>query len=189
MAFSYKELELGPALLSEATSRAANLPIFENSHRAAAANLVGCIGEIAFEKLLEWAGIPFEARLDQTTEDYALRNGLTIDVKTKDRTVRPKSDYDNSVPLYNHSHQRPDFFFFVSLLRDKSAPPANASRFTHAFMVGGMSYEGMQTEGTVWRAGETDQRNGTKFWTDCLNVSMSQLLPVNACLERFADIN
>ena len=64
--------------------------------------------------------IPYTPELEKTTHDYLVGNGLTIDVKAKDRTVTPKFDYDNSVPLYNQTHQRPDYFLFISLERSRS---------------------------------------------------------------------
>ena len=38
-----------------------------------------------------------------------------------------------------------------------------------------------------WRAGETDMNNGTKFWTDCINVSMEQLTPPNEIINIWSD--
>ena len=35
----------------------------------------------------------------------------------------------------------------------------------------------------VWRAGEVDPSNGTKFWTDCVNLPIADLDP----FMQFAD--
>jgi len=57
---------------------------------------------------------------------------FTLDLKTKDRMVKPLLLYENSVPLYNHEHQPPDCYLFVSLLRDKNADEDEIRRFQEA---------------------------------------------------------
>jgi hypothetical protein len=184
MAKTYREVPLGDDILDTALRRARSLPVFENSHRKLQANIVGCIGEVVFERFLERHGIAFEDRRESTRHDYAFPEGTTLDLKTKDRTVRPKIDFDNSVPLYNHEHQRPDLYYFVSLLRDRSDDDEDIARFKMAFLLGGIDIGTLDRDGTKWEAGQTDPRNGTKFWTACLNVSMAQLFSNADMLER-----
>jgi hypothetical protein len=95
----------------EAESRTKNQRVFKKSHRKDEANGVGCLGEVIAEYWMKRSNVPYTPELEKTTHDYLVGNKLTIDVKTKDRPVKPQSDYDNSAPLYNHSHQRPDYFF------------------------------------------------------------------------------
>lgn len=155
----------------EATDRVAKLPIYERSHRQGAANEVGVLGEIAAEWWMRCAKVSWQPD-KVTTHDYSLpARNLTVDVKTKDRTVPPQASYDCSVPLYNHSHQRPDWYLFVSLLRDKTT--TGIERFTKAYVLGGCTQSDLDT-GTIWRKGQTDT-NGTTFWTDCINVAVKSL--------------
>lgn len=93
-----------------AQERALAMPVYGMSHRKFAANQVGALGEVVFESFLEHHQIPFTPRY-RTTEDLGIL-GDTIDVKTKDRTVYPRADYDCTVPLYNHEHQRPTRYAF-----------------------------------------------------------------------------
>lgn len=161
--------------LEEAQQRASALPIFNNSHRGFKANQAGCLGEIVFEAYMKARKQNVVAELEETTHDYRLENGLTVDVKTKDRTVVPQADYDCSVPLYNHSHQKPDYFFFVSLLRERGNNSEDIGRYKGAYICGVVSYPTMNEKGVVWEKGQTDPRNGTKFWTSCLNIEVDQL--------------
>jgi len=161
--------------LEEAQRRAEALPIFKNSHRGFKANQAGCLGEVIFEAYMKARKQDVLSELECTTHDYRLSNSLTVDVKTKDRTVVARADYDCSVPLYNHSHQRPDYFFFVSLVRDKGNNSEDISRYKDAYICGVMSFFNMNDKGVVWKKGQTDPRNGTTFWTDCLNVQVDQL--------------
>lgn len=185
MANSFKCVTVTPALLETAFERAKLQPIYEYSHRKKEANIVGCLGEVVFEKFLAHFGIEFEDCRHGTEHDYRV-SGYTVDVKTKDRTVAPRLDFDNSVPLYNHEHQRPDYYYFVSLLRNPAIDARNPNRFTHAFLVGAIDLETLDRDGTRWEAGQTDPTNGTTFWTACMNVTMGQLLSNETILSRFA---
>lgn len=179
------ELKLTKAIWDETDRRVAELPVFARSHRKTAANIVGCLGEVVVEQWLEAEGIHITPELDQTTHDYRLINGETFDVKTKDRTVAPRPDYDCSIPLYNHAHQRPDYYIFVSLQRARNPTSTSASRYHTAFVVGGINQNQMEAYGKVWKKGDIDPANGTQFWTDCMNVSISQLTPYGAVADKW----
>lgn len=99
MADGYRRVSLRKALIDEAVRRAENLPVFENSHRGPHANLVGCIGEVVFERFLEHHGIDYVNVTGSTRRDYVVRGAISLDVKTNDRTVAPRRSYENLVPL------------------------------------------------------------------------------------------
>lgn len=168
--------ELETSTIEAALARSKEVGVLERSHRKEAANLVGSIGEIIFKACMEKHDVKVLDLTDRTDMDFRLQGRFTVDVKTKDRTVFPKADYDNSIPLYNHEHQRPDYFFFISLVRDKKADVNDPYRFTHACLVGGIDQTSLGELGTVWKKDQVDPRNGTKFWTDCINVAMTDLI-------------
>ncbi|OBT04770.1 hypothetical protein A9267_17675 [Shewanella sp. UCD-FRSSP16_17] len=163
------------SILEMAQSQLDDTPVWEGSHRGEAANQVGVLGEIVVEQWLKSKGISFKDDRELTTHDYTLRNGETFDVKTKDRTVVPRTDYDCSVPLYNHSHQRPDYYIFVSLERDRTNKTKDLNRFHTAYILGGINIKQLESRGVIWKEGQTDPANGTTFWTDCINVKVEQL--------------
>jgi hypothetical protein len=179
---SYKITE---TLLAIAQQRLNITPIFDGSHRGTDANQVGVLGELIVEQWLAENTIYFKDERELTTHDYSLINGKKFDVKTKDRTVKPQTHYDCSVPMYNHSHQRPDYYIFVSLQRDKSNKTSDLSRFHTAHIVGGINFLQLEKRGTLWKAGETDTANGTTFWTDCINVSVQQLVKPFEVIEKW----
>lgn len=189
MAETFRRVVLTQALLDVAFQRASLLPIFDYSHRKFEANYVGCIGEVVFERFLDHHRICYRDDTSSTERDYVIDDEFTVDVKTKDRTVLPRADYDNTVPLYNHEHQRPDFYYFISLLRDTTAEANDPYRFSVACLLGGISLADLDRVGTRWKAGQVDPRNGTKFWTSCINVPMTELLSNDdflACLRSRA---
>ena len=186
MAKSYRKRELTKEILQEAEERANSLPIFKGSHRKRQANVVGCIGEIVFEKFLQEKKIPYTDHRDSTERDYLVNGTFSLEVKTKDRTVAPRKDFDNSVPLYNHDHQRPNYYYFISLLRDRAIDDNRIERFQKAFLMGGIDIDTLDRVGRVWKPGDVDPSNGTTFWTACINVSMTQLVSNSDMLDIFS---
>lgn len=181
MGYYFKKYE--SALWRRAEERASAMPVYPGSHRGKAANQVGALGEVIFEDFLERQGIAFVPRY-QTTEDLEVL-GDTIDVKTKDRTVRIEPHYDCSVPLYNHEHQRPSRYVFVSLLRNRSDVRSTLNRFTKGFLVGWCTLERLESIGKQWNASETDPANGTTFWTACMNIAVQELNGMDDLLEDY----
>ncbi len=179
----YIKHKLDIETIDAAMTRSLEVGVLKGSHRKEAANLVDSIGEIVFESFMKHHGISVEDLTDRTDIDFRLQDRFTIDVKTKDRTVLPKAEFDNSVPLYNHEHQTPDYFFFISLVRDKAVDQNSPYRFTHACLVGAIDKTGLDERGQVWEKDAVDPSNGTKFWTDCINVSMQDLMPTKVIVE------
>jgi hypothetical protein len=169
----------------EAEIRAKNQRVFTKSHRKDEANGVGCLGEVIAECWMKHHDIPFSPELEKTTHDYVVDNNLIIDVKAKDRTVKPKFDYDNSAPLYNQTYQWPDYFFFISLERDKSNKTKDVRKLHTAYILGAISYQELDRIGIPFLEGEKGWRNDTNFWTDCLNVEMWQLIPLTETIDIF----
>lgn len=186
MAQTYRKKVIQPYHLELAIKRVEKAPIYKLSHRKKEANEVGFLGEILFEEFLKQNNIKFSDERISTKYDYIINNAISVDLKTKDRTVVPKIYYDNSVPLYNHDHQRPDYYYFISLFRNKDDKSKNITRFKEAYILGGISITNLEKYGKKWKAGETDQSNGTKFWTACINVNMKQLENNSKMLELFS---
>ena len=129
LAKTYKRRILNENYWRKTLDRVGGSPIYEYSHRGSNANQVGFLGEIVVEKYLEENGVIFLDDRVKTTHDYVINKKHKLDVKTKDRTVKPELHFDNSVPLYNHEHQRPDYYYFVSLLRDREFKENDIRRF------------------------------------------------------------
>ena len=170
-------LDALPAVWNDAAIRAESTRVFDNSHRGRDANLVGALGECVFEHWMRGHDIPFEF-VGATTHDYIVgTRGLTLEVKTKDRTVVPRPHYEATIPAYNADHQQPDWYVFVRLLRAAGAT-TGVRRFTAAFIVGAYPGPEFHAEARLWRAGEVDPANGTKFWTDCYNLPIQRLTDI-----------
>ena len=185
MASSYVRVKLNTKHWELASQRAKKTKIFENSYRKYEANEVGCLGEVVLEYFFKENNIEFIDERNKTTHDYLINHLHTLDVKTKDRTVFPKKNFDNSIPLYNHSHQRPDYYYFISLKRDSSNKSKNIERFSHACLLGFIGINSIQDYGKHWKKSQIDPSNGTKFWTDCMNIKMEKLYDNKKMIELF----
>ena len=153
------------------------------SHRGAPATAVGALGEVLALDFLTGGGLPI-IHDDRTTHDLRLPHDRTLEVKTKDRTVHPAPHYECSIPLYNHEHQQPDFYLFVSLQRPRDTPTGIAA-FHTGYLCGVASQLQVLRRAVTRDTGWTDPANGTKFWTACRNLTIEQLVPARAALDRW----
>ena len=143
--------------------------VYNRSMRGKEANLVGAYGEIiVFDHFLKIGLNAYFAH--KTTHDIEVE-GYKIDVKTKERTVIPKPHYECTVPAYNHAHQKPNWFVFVSLLKNGEG----LKRFDRAWILGYISYYELNKKSKLWRKGEIDETNNWKATIDCWNVSVNDL--------------
>jgi hypothetical protein len=181
------EVEIDESCLSRAEEVLETLPIFKGSHRGLAANQVGVLGEVVVRKELQLRGVE-PSPIFSTSHDFEIGSGKRVEIKTKDRTVPPRMDYECSVPLYNHSHQDVDYYVFVSLLRDKSRIDLELNRFQRAFVVGVCNRKMLEELGETRESGETDPRNGTTFWTSCRNIYIRDLVTLDWATNRWKNV-
>lgn len=174
--------ELLSADYERALAKLDEQPVYAGSHRKREGNEVGFLGEAVTERLLRDAGVNFSVDA-MTSHDLRLSTEKSIEVKTKDRTVRPKLHYDCSVPLYNHEHQNVDYYIFVSLERDKLLD--GIRRFRRAHLVGVANRTMLDRYAVVWDAGQTDPDNGTTFWTACRNIRIEQLVSFDQAVRHW----
>lgn len=142
------------------------------------------------ENWLKSNNIGFIDERCETTHDYSLINSTkTFDVKTKDRTVPFKSSYECTVPIYNHQHQKPTYYIFVSLERSKDNQKLDISRFHTAYIVGGLNQKQLEKFARKLHAGDIDTLNGMEVKMDCLNVYGHQVTAPQEVIKKWKEIN
>ena len=176
-----KKIKLSDEVLSKAKEYSKG-KTYKRSMRGEEGTNIGAIGEYVAKDYLEGFGLAVsDNRGTKTATRYDfLVNGKSVEVKTKDRTVPPKSFYECSVPLYNHSHQKPDWFIFLSLHRIDT-PYMNDSRYEDAYILGMTTYDFIEKEGITVMKGEVDESNGWMCKESCINLPIDKLFGV----ERF----
>jgi hypothetical protein len=163
--------------LDVAQARSEILGELDRSMRGTQANQVGALGELIGMDYLRSCGVEIE-EVFSTSYDVRVKidgDWKTLEFKTKERTVVPQPFYDCTVPAYNHDHQRPDFFLFISLV--SSGKSDQIRRFSRAFILGSITLERFEELATPWSPSQTDQSNGWTPTIDCYNVPISHLAP------------
>jgi hypothetical protein len=156
-------VDFTPEMIETATAKAKDLGVLKNSIRKGMGNLVGFLGE-------EMVLVAFPGAKSENTYQHDISlPGITIEVKSKDRTVAPRLDYDASVANYNTS-QRADYYVFTSIFRNKAT-----GEYTHGHIIGMIEKERYKSMATFWRKGEIDPSNGWEVSADCYNVSYRDL--------------
>jgi hypothetical protein len=167
------EVNLEP-YLEAAQARSEELGELKRSMRGTQANQVGALGELIGLDYLRCCGLQVE-EVFSTSYDVAINidgKPKTLEFKTKERTVVPQPFYDCTVPAYNHSHQRPDYFLFISLL--SSGKSNEITRFSRGFILGSITLERFEEVSKPWNPSQIDNSNGWKPTIECHNVSISQ---------------
>ena len=157
------EVPITGEMMLGAAQRANDMGELKNSIRHGQGNLIGFLGEaISLEAFPHSISCP-------NYEYDILRNNSRLEIKSKDRTVRPKLDYEVSVADFNAT-QRADFYVFCSLYRPKGfiAP-------TVGYVVGYISTGEFKQLARFLKAGEIDPSNGWECKADCWNLPISEL--------------
>jgi hypothetical protein len=162
-------------------------PILHNSHRGCMANYIGYIGLFYFNKWINGLSLQKNildlgiTNLKATVIDVINYDVLVefnyggktysfkIEIKTKDRTVVPISNYEISIPVNTFKFQIPQYYFTISLKRQKEA----VDKFTDIYFLGYISRGGYEKNKYEVKAGL--QSNGAKFFCDTWNIKIDSL--------------
>ena len=163
--------------LEAAQQRAEQVGQLSRSMRGLQANQVGALGELLGMDYLRGLGFELE-EVFSTGYDVRVKvegEWKTLEFKTKERTVVPIPSYDCTVPAYNHEHQRPDYFLFISLLSSGKSDQIN--RFSKGFILGSIGLERFEQIAKAWNPSQTDTSNGWVPTINCYNVQIGELDP------------
>ena len=157
------EVPITSEMILKSAQRADAMGELKNSIRHGEGNIIGFLGEaITLEALPGSISCP-------TYEYDIIRAGKRLEVKSKDRTARPKLDYEVSVAEYNAA-QRADFYIFTSLYR-----PKDLILPIVGYVVGYMQVGEFRAKARFLKAGDIDPSNGWECKADCWNLPISEL--------------
>lgn len=106
------EVTITDKMKETAKRKAEEMGELKNSMTGVSGNYIGFLGE-------EVAALVLDAKIENTY-DYDMKVGKrTIDVKTKNSKLRPKPEYDCSIPAFN-PHQKCDYYCFVRVNPDEN---------------------------------------------------------------------
>lgn len=178
MTTSSEIIEVPVAHLLEEADRKARSMGDMNSHtmRGLKGRQAGFLGELVAMEHLSRCEVDYE-EIFSLRHDLSFKIGETdnlLEVKTKERTVPPKPEYDCSVPDYVKDFQDVDYYIFISLL-SLDSKSEDINRFKSAYLLGSISKEGFGANSALWTTDSTDHTNGWKPTTNVWNVPISCL--------------
>ena len=159
-------------MVRKAEVRASELGVLRNSITGGRGNIAGYIGE---EAVAQHIG----AEIILNDRDYDLiKSGLRIEIKTKRRTVPPKSYFDVSVAETSH-HQKPDLYIFVSLEFGEAIASEEGfpeyKDLKHVWLVGKKEPDAYFRESSLMRRGDVDDSNNFVTHQNMYNLPIRSL--------------
>jgi len=125
-------------------------------------NVYGFLGELMFMDLLKDA-----EHVNTYNYDIKLKDGKTLDVKTKKTTVEPKPNYECSVSTWNLK-QSCDVYGFARVHKD----------MTHGWVLGTMDKDTFINDGTHYNKGDYDPSNRYTVKSECYSVAIEDLTSI-----------
>lgn len=145
-------------MLVEARDKAAEMGKLRNSITSGAGNIAGFIGEAIAQQVLG-------GTLTNTYDyDLVLDDGIKVDVKTKQTSVKPLETYDCSIANLN-TKQQCDYYCFVRVKND----------FTVGWYLGVYPKDQYMLDSVFMKRGIIDPSNGYVVKSDCWNLPIHQL--------------
>ena len=162
-------------IISKAHEKSVEMGTLKNSITKGSGNLVGFVGEgILHEFLLEQQQ---QSSWSNTYEhDIILNNDIAIDVKSKKTNYIPKLEYDCSVAALN-TKQQCDIYVFTRVKGDMSV----------GWILGFLPKDTYFEEATFMEKGAIDPSNGWKVKTDCYQVPIEKLRPIDELIAEHVD--
>lgn len=163
-----KAIEFTKDMLVSAKIRADSLGVLNNSITNGRGNLAGFIGEEAI------AGYLGASIVGTFNHDIILKNGESLEVKTKRRSVVPAPYFEGSI-AEKSTHQKPDIYAFMSTYgklvngtRDKYC------KLYSVWLCGFISYGDFFDKAVFYKKG-TKFSNGFTSKADMYNLPYSKL--------------
>lgn len=152
------EVVITGEMLVTARDKAAEMGKLRNSIINGAGNIAGFIGEAIAQQVM--GGV-----LTNTYEyDLILDNGKTVDVKTKQTSVKPLDTYECSIAGLNTT-QECDCYAFVRVKND----------FSVGWFLGVYDKKQYMLDSVFMKKGTIDTSNGYTVKSDCYNLKINQL--------------
>jgi len=168
-------LKVDTDIVTHAHKKAVEMGELKNSITKSGGNLVGFIGEGLVHKYL--LDNEETVRWSNTYDyDIVLNNGFAIDVKTKRTNYKPKLEYECSVASLN-TKQRCDVYVFTRVKGDMSV----------GWLLGFLPKDEYFEKANFMEKGAIDPSNGWQVKSDCYQVPISDLRPMDELTSKSID--
>ena len=147
--------------IKEAKLKARDTIGLQGSISRGAGSIIGALGEIIVRDYLGY--------IHANTPHYDLytSDGTRIDVKTKHCNTTPKSFYECSIAAHGTKQNCDEYIFVRSLVS-----------LQKMWILGRIPKDEYYTKAVRHKKGEVDESNGFTFKSDCYNLEISELWPI-----------
>jgi hypothetical protein len=142
--------------------------------------LVGYIAELGFKQHLNSKEIEYTWDGGNSYDYDFTIGGVRVDLKTKDRTVAPRIDYECSIAEY--SNQDCEYFIFASLERNKAK-----NIYNRLWILGFISKDEYMKKSNQLRVGDIDPSNNWTVKEACRNLAISELYSIDSFFDRIGN--
>jgi len=157
-----KKLEFTNKAIEDAKKLSESLGTLNNSITNSEGNVAGFLGEFIARYLM---GGKIVHSYDY---DLILKNGKTVDVKTKRTSVPPQYNYDCSVAEYN-TKQKCDYYAFTRIDYE----------YKCGWFLGYIEKEDYYDRARFLQKGQIDGSNNFKVRANCYNLEISKLKKID----------
>tara|TARA_B100000497_G_C7646616_1_gene388821 strand:+ start:320 stop:850 length:531 start_codon:yes stop_codon:yes gene_type:complete len=171
-----RKLKFNQSMIDEAVKKAKNLGSINNSITSGGGNLAGYLAEIALAEDLQCNNVSCDEGNEKYNYDL-IKNDLKIDVKTKRRTVDPRSSYEVSI-AETSKHQKADTYAFISItFKEKRGKGSSATYHgvESIWLCGFMPKKEYFEQAKFWKKGDVDPSNGFTVHANMYNMPISRL--------------
>lgn len=149
-------------LLEQSKEWAKDLGSLHGSIENGEGNVAGRFGEMVFTEV-------FGGNIADHYDYDIAYNGLSVDIKTKRRTVKAQPHYEASIADFNPD-QDADIYYFMSVRCGDVKEP-----YKFVDLLGYLPTKEYHEKATFHQVGEKDPSNGFTFSADCWNVEYREL--------------
>ena len=169
-------LDFDDSMIARAKEKAASLGSINNSILKGGGKIAGYLGEEELAPYIDAQIVSNNRGLDKYNHDLLLDCGHRLEVKTKRRTVPPKSYYDVSIAETSR-HQKPDLYAFISLEFDRATKthPKKYYGLKNVWLCGFMSSYEYWERAKLWESGKIDRTNNFKTHVNMYNLPIGEL--------------
>jgi hypothetical protein len=155
------ELHFTQKAIEDATKLSEEMGHLNNSITSSEGNIAGFLGEFIARRIMG-------GKISHTYEyDIVLKNGKTVDVKTKRTSVPPRPDYECSVAELNTT-QKCDYYAFTRISYD----------YKMGWFLGYFPKKEYFQKSRYLMKGKIDGSNGFKVRSNCYNMRISDLYQI-----------
>ena len=156
-------------MIELAHKKAKKLGVLNDSIRKGEGNFVGYLGELAVAKYIG-------AESNDTYNNDLKKDGVTIEVKTKECTSKPTLDYEASIAKTSR-RQKPDVYMFARV-----EIPKHTKKVKAIWLCGQTLYADYFEQAKFLKQGENDPQGNSDWFVkrDCYNLPYGELSKITA---------